>query len=265
MQHSDKLFLDSFTKMYMKEINNPTNAERNEQFFLLKNQLFHEMSSFQLDEAKVSLRQIIDIIIEKTGENHGENMIVHVKNFYIQLVAFMANRLYENKVPSDKVLAFNNTCVEVIETKMNDAQFMQCGYELVEFFVKIVTERKTPNFGHQTVNKVIMHINDQMETELTVEQIAKRFNISTSHLSRIFREHTGVTLVEYLNVRKVEECQYFLRHTNKGISDISDAYHFCNQSYFTRIFKKYSGITPKQFRDNQDYPTFKYSFPNNNL
>ena len=108
MQRSDKLFLDSFTKMYMKEINNPTNAERNEQFFILKNQLFHEMSSFQVDEAKVCLRQIIDIIIEKTGENHRENMIVHVKNFYIQLVAFMASRLYENQVPSDKVLAFNN-------------------------------------------------------------------------------------------------------------------------------------------------------------
>ena len=261
MQRSDKLFLDYFTKMYLKEINNRTNAEKNEQLFILKNQLFHEMYSFQLEEAKVCLRQIIDIIIEKSGGN----MIVHVKNFYIQLVAFMSSRLFENKVPTDKVFAFNTTCVEVIETKMNDAQFLQCGDELVEFFVKIITERKKPTFGHQTVNKVILHINDQLETNLTVDQIAKHYNISTSHLSRIFKEHTGVTLVEYLNVRKVEECQYFLRHTSKGISDISEAYHFCNQSYFTRIFKKYSGITPKQFRDNQDYPTFKFSFPNDNL
>ena len=40
-------------------------------------------------------------------------MIVHVKNFYIQLVAIMARKLYENQVPSDKVIAFNIACVEV--------------------------------------------------------------------------------------------------------------------------------------------------------
>ena len=62
--------------------------------------------------------------------------------------------------------------------------------------------------------------------QLTVEDIAKRFNISTSHLSRIFREHTGVTLVEYLNIRKSRGMPVFFRHTNKAISDISDAFTF---------------------------------------
>ena len=82
-----------------------------------------------------------------------------------------------------------------------------------------------------------MYINDELENDLTVESIANNFHISTSHLSRIFREHVGITLVEYLNVRRVEESQYYLRHTNKSITSISDQFHFCNQSYFTRIFK----------------------------
>ncbi len=257
MLRSDKMFLDYFTKAYVKEINSMKSVEGLDEFLELEKKLFLEMYSFELDNAKAILREIIELIIARSGKD----MIISVKYYYIQLSAIMARKLYESQVPADKVRAFNNASLEVIETKMNDAQFLQCGDELIEFLVMIITERKKPSFGHQTVNKVILHINDKIESNLTVEDVANYFNISTSHLSRIFREHTGVTLVEYLNIRKVEECQYFLRNTNKGISEISNAFHFCNQSYFTRIFKKYAGVTPKQFRDHYEHPNFKYNFP----
>lgn len=125
----------------------------------------------------------------------------------------------------------------MIENQMKDAEFLQFADDLIDFFVYFIADRKQPTFRHQTVNKVIMYINDELENDLTVESIANNFHISTSHLSRIFREHVGITLVEYLNVRRVEESQYYLRHTNKSITSISDQFHFCNQSYFTRIFK----------------------------
>ncbi|HLG26760.1 MAG TPA: helix-turn-helix transcriptional regulator, partial [Paenisporosarcina sp.] len=131
----------------------------------------------------------------------------------------------------------------------------------IDFFVSVISERKQPTFSHQTVNKVILFINDEVESELSVEDIAKQFHVSTSHLSRIFRENVGITLVEYLNVRRVEESQYYLRHTNKTISDISQQYHFCNQSYFTRIFKKYTEVTPKQFRDQKDHNYYRFALP----
>ena len=258
MKIAEKRFLDNFSKVYNREIAVTAKVEGLDSFLELEEQLFQKMFSFDIEEAKEILRTMIDLIIARTRKN----MIINVKYYYIQLAAVMGRKLNETQVPVDKIRAFNIACVETIETKMSDAQFLLCADELVEFFVMVITERKKPSFGHQTVNKVIMYINDEVESNLTVEDIATHFNISTSHLSRIFREHTGVTLVEYLNVRKVEECQYFLRNTNKPISDISSGFHFCNQSYFTRIFKKYTGITPKQYRDNQDHPSFKYSFPN---
>ncbi len=257
MNSADKIFLDYFTKAYAKEMGITNRVDGLDRFFELEKKLFLDMYSFEIEKAKKVLREMIDLIIAI----NPKQMIHNVKNYYVQLSAIMARKLYESQVPVDKVLSFNSASVEIIEDKMSDAQFLQCADELVEFFVTVITERKKPSFGHQTVNKVIIFINDEIETNLTVEDIAKQFNISTSHLSRIFREHTGVTLVEYLNIRKVEECQYFLRHTNKPISDISNSFHFCNQSYFTRIFKKYTGLTPKQFRDHHEHPTFKYSFP----
>ena len=184
-----------------------------------------------------------------------------VRHYFVILSSIVARKLLDNQVPSKKAFAFNLACADMVENKMKDAEFLQFADDLIDFYVYFIADRKQPTFRHQTVNKVILYINDEIETNLTVEDIAKQFNISTSHLSRIFREHTGVTLVEYLNIRKVEECQYFLRHTNKSISEISNSFHFCNQSYFTRIFKKYTSLTPKQFRDHQEHPNFKYNFP----
>lgn len=258
MQHLEKMFLENFSKTYMREIATVNKIEGLPNFLELEKKLFLHMYAFELDNAKKVLREMIDLIILRAERA----MILAVKYYYIQLAALMGRKLQDSQVPADKVMAFNIASVKVIETKMSDAHFLQCADELVEFFVMVITERKKPSFAHQTVNKVILFINDEIEADLTVEDIASDFNISTSHLSRIFREHTGVTLVEYLNIRKVEECQYFLRHTNKGIAEISDLFHFCNQSYFTRVFKKYTGLTPKQFRDHHDYPNFKYSFPN---
>lgn len=49
--------------------------------------------------------------------------------------------------------------------------------------------------------------------------------------------------------KKIEESKYFLLHSELSISDISNLFRFCNQSYYTALFKKYTGVTPKDFRE----------------
>ncbi|ALS75097.1 AraC family transcriptional regulator [Planococcus maritimus] len=249
---------ETISRIFMNETENVAQLEGLERFFEVETQLMHEIHNLEKDRAKETLRELIDML----ALHAGKDIIRTVRNYYIILSSVMARKLYEMRVPPKKAFAFNAACVELVDKHMNDSEFMYVADELIEFFTSIISERKQPSFGHQTVNKVVIFINDEVERDLSVEEIAKHFNISTSHLSRIFREHAGITLVEYLNVRRVEESQYYLRHSNKGISEISKQFHFCNQSYFTRIFKKYTSVTPKQFRDSQHIPYFRYTLPN---
>lgn len=249
---------ETISRIFMNETENVSQLEGLERFFEVETQLMHEIHNLEKDRAKETLRELIDML----ALHAGKDIIRTVRNYYIILSSVMARKLYEMRVPPKKAFAFNAACVELVDKHMNDSEFMYVADELIEFFTSIISERKQPSFGHQTVNKVVIFINDEVERDLSVEEIAKHFNISTSHLSRIFREHAGITLVEYLNVRRVEESQYYLRHSNKGISEISKQFHFCNQSYFTRIFKKYTSVTPKQFRDSQHIPYFRYTLPN---
>ncbi len=253
MQHQNSIS-ETISKRYFQEIDGINQYSGIEDFFNIESKLLFEIFHLEAAKAKKSLHEIIDIL----SIRFGKQVIKIVRNYFIMLSSIVARKLLDNQVPSKKAFAFNLACADMIENKMKDAEFLQFADELIDFYVDFIADRKQPTFKHQTVNKVIMYINDELEKDITVESIANKFHISTSHLSRIFREHVGITLVEYLNVRRVEESQYYLRHTNKSITSISEQFHFCNQSYFTRIFKKYTGVTPKHFRDELHHEFYRF-------
>lgn len=245
---------ESISKKYFQEIDLLNKFEGIDEFYTIESRLIHEIFHLESAKAKESIRELIDIL----SERFGKQVIKVLRTYFITLTSNVARKLLDNQVPPKKAFAFTIACSDMVENHMSDASFLEFADELIDFYVNFIADRKQPTFRHHMVNKVIMYINDQLESDLTVENIAAHFKISTSHLSRIFREHVGITLVEYLNVRRVEESQYYLRHTNKSITSISEQFHFCNQSYFTRIFKKYTNVTPKHFRDELHHKYFRY-------
>ena len=242
---------------FLNEIQKNSNYDTVGNFYLTEEKLLNHLFKSEKSEAKKLLRMIIDDIskYDKNVEN------ISVKYYLITLSALVARALEKTILTPSKAFAFNCTCVMLIERKLSEQNATELADELIEFYIYVLAEKKRPLLKHTTVNNVIDYINEEVEAPMTVERIAKKFNVSTSHLSRIFREHTEITLVEYINIRKVEESQYYLRFSEKRISEISNQFHFCNQSYFTRIFKKYTGETPKRFRSNLAREYFYYSLP----
>jgi two-component system, response regulator YesN len=53
---------------------------------------------------------------------------------------------------------------------------------------------------------------------------------------------------EYINRKKIEDSKYFLLHSNSRLSEIANMFGYCNQSYYTSLFKKYTGVTPGQYK-----------------
>ncbi|WP_438313307.1 helix-turn-helix transcriptional regulator [Sporosarcina sp. FA9] len=234
-----------------------TNNLNKESFFTTEEKLLEHLFKLEKAEAQRNLRTQVASMMEYPVIE----AFSHIKYYFIALSSIVARRLEKMILSPSKAFDFNSTCIILIENKLKPTIIMEFADELIEFYSYILTGKKNPKMKHHTVNDVIQYINSEIESFLTVEGIAKNLDISTSHLSRIFREHTKLTLVEYINIRKIEKSQYYLRFTDKKIYDISDQFHFCNQSYFTRIFKQYSGQTPKKFRSNPSVEYFRYLLP----
>ena len=80
--------------------------------------------------------------------------------------------------------------------------------------------------------------------------LAHRHHFSESHMCRIFKNAVGVTVTEYINGYRTDKAAMLLKNTDESVSNISESVGFDNLNYFDRVFKKYKGLPPKEYRNN---------------
>ncbi|MCR4568680.1 MAG: response regulator [Pseudobutyrivibrio sp.] len=86
------------------------------------------------------------------------------------------------------------------------------------------------------------------DSNLTLNQVAKEVNISPSYLSAMFSRENKTTFVEYMTAKRMEAAKAMLRNTGDKTQDIADKVGYKDSHYFSYIFKKTYGISPKEFR-----------------
>lgn len=84
--------------------------------------------------------------------------------------------------------------------------------------------------------------------KITLSLIAQRINISENYISRLFKSDTGINLITYINIRKMEKARDLLCDTEMSVKEISAAVGYEDQSYFNRTFCKMFGISPTEYR-----------------
>ncbi len=106
----------------------------------------------------------------------------------------------------------------------------------------------------QMVEKTMLLIGDHyMSFELSLDWCAEQFGTSAYTLSRAFKQVSGTTFIDYLTHLRLEKAKTALRETDRKIHDIATGVGY-QHTYFNRIFKKYEGITPSQYRElNRSY------------
>lgn len=80
---------------------------------------------------------------------------------------------------------------------------------------------------------------------------ANALNITTTYLSRVVRQFTGRTVIDYVNRFLVMEATFLLRTTKLSIGEISDRLHFSDQAAFSKFFTRLQGVTPKVYRQQK--------------
>jgi AraC-like DNA-binding protein len=99
--------------------------------------------------------------------------------------------------------------------------------------------------------KVIYYMRENVENNLTLEQIAKHFNLSASHFSAIFQQKTGQSPIKYFISLKMEKACQYLELSSLKISDIYPKLGFQDGAYFSKIFSKTMGISPSMYRERE--------------
>ena len=95
--------------------------------------------------------------------------------------------------------------------------------------------------------RVTEYINEHLDADLKVVELAAIASISPYHFIRLFRKTTGKTPHQYILQQRIEKARYLLHHSQLGISEIAASVGFCDQSHFTKYFKRSTGFTPRKY------------------
>ena len=95
-------------------------------------------------------------------------------------------------------------------------------------------------------NKLDMYIYQR----ISVEQFCKEMNYSKAYLSRIFLNACGCTIHDYITENKVREAKALIREHIYNFTQISDMLCFSNPFYFSRVFKKWTGMSPSEYKNS---------------
>ncbi|UQZ33600.1 DNA-binding response regulator [Paenibacillus sp. PK3_47] len=98
------------------------------------------------------------------------------------------------------------------------------------------------------VQEIREYLNQNYASDMTLQHIAERFFISRENVSRKFKGVTGENLSDYLTGLRVDKAKALLQHTNLRLSQIAELVGYEDEKYFSRVFKKATGQTPREYR-----------------
>lgn len=98
-------------------------------------------------------------------------------------------------------------------------------------------------------SRAVHYIHNNYKKSVTLKDVADSLYISESYLSRVFKLEAGQTFVDYLTYYRIHKACCFLKNPNIKIYEIADLVGYKDQRYFSSIFKKLVGFTPKEFRE----------------
>lgn len=177
----------------------------------------------------------------------GGNDLDNIKARSVELCSLLSRAAIEGGAPTDAILVLNNKFLKSLTEITNFDDLCYKLQEIVEVFTDSLFHQASGK-NNEAVRRAISYMADNYPSPVTLEDVAAYVHLNPSYFSTLFRQATGSTFKDHLNMVRIEESKHLLANTDYSVIDIAIACGFEDQSYFSKVFKKYTGLTPKQYR-----------------
>ncbi len=139
--------------------------------------------------------------------------------------------------------------IQRVELLSEHGKIMNLQYNIILEFTEQVEKlhlgQQTTRLAADVANYVRHHLSEPISTE----KMAEEFYLRRPYPSAKFKQETGETLTDFILREKAEEAKRLLRWSDKSAASIGAYLGFSSHSHFIRVFKKYAGVTPSEFRE----------------
>ncbi len=122
---------------------------------------------------------------------------------------------------------------------------------IVDAHIQALLESTPQQEGTLLITNIRNYIEEGLCGDISVRHIASVFSYNESYIGRLFKQHTGMAIREYVNTRRLERARERLWAGNESVTDVAAGCGFNNVTYFNRLFKARYGVTPTAYRKNR--------------
>lgn len=193
-------------------------------------------------QARAMLNRVLVAMIHRAGEN-----IELIKSFFMELVVMLTRTAVEAGGQPEELLGSNYDSIAQLSRIRNDEELSPWLSEMLERIMdSIHRHRKTS--APDMLSRALHFMAEHCCEDISRNEAAEAAFMSPSHFSRYFKKHLGQSFTDVLNQMRIDRAADMLANTQKDLKIISLETGFPDQSYFTKVFRRYRGMTPADFR-----------------
>ncbi len=193
--------------------------------------------------AQKLLNELLAYIYSYAGNN-----IPNIKSRIQELLVLMGRAAIDGGADVDEILSLCQRYASEVNTLEGIEALNRWIAAILHKFINFAFDFR--NIKHQNVIfKTNAYIKDHLTEKISLDLVADQVYLSKSYFCRVIKEELGCTFTEYVNRIRVDRSKTLLRSTTMSIAEIACAVGFDDQSYYTRVFKKQTGIAPGKYRE----------------
>ncbi len=210
-----------------------------------------KISTFKIEQflrngSRDICRQALDSFLEEAGYFKTKSLLLRL---YVAMELYIAIRSFSKEIGvSNEEFVSKYGSVDDIEYKLLNLEHS------MDFFTSMLEDcidrrvKHSCNNGNNTVLKAIEHIRENYTNEdISLKSVAAHVNLSPTYFCSLFKKETGMNFSDYLSKVRIDKSAELLKRTSKTISEIAFEVGFSDYRYFSQIFKKFKGETPREY------------------
>lgn len=178
---------------------------------------------------------------------HSKNPLRNQKNLFISFASLVSHAAFEGGLDWELALTLSDFYIRTVEESTTIVDISNLFVKMFLDYTERVHKVKVGNHSTSVI-KCQNFIFEHLYEKISLSEIAEHISINPSYLSHLFKKEVGKSISEYIQKERIDEAKKSIEAGEKSLADIYIPLGFIDQSHFTKVFKKITGITPKEYR-----------------